>query len=355
MEPEKNKIQIGGGVLMGELIEELAKYNQSFPIGLSGITGVGYILTGGISPLSRSEGLAIEKVIELSGVWGNGEEFSIKKPNSSSPQNQKNIWRALTSAAPYLAIITGLSLQTQKIPEITVIQSRVNDQQLLMLIKEAEAWPDIASLQWAWGEEIEVYIVISNKDMTSVSLIKELTMLMKGFSGLKQTNLTGLYNCPPFPNKKRANSNSNKENHSEVLGLIGPEWKSNCKEIISEITYSMRNRPNLSCHIAAQQLGGITNIKTKDTNSFIYSGAMWKPWITASWPADDKYTKQRSIDWLEKFWSRLEPYCPGIHLAQMHPHLDWHKKEIEKTFKEWLPALKELKASHDPMGNMPSL
>ena len=70
---ESDEIFIGAGVSMKKLLQETSKYNRSFPIGISGSTGVGYILTGGISPLSRKYGLAVDQIKEIHGYWGNGE------------------------------------------------------------------------------------------------------------------------------------------------------------------------------------------------------------------------------------------------------------------------------------------
>ena len=69
---------------MEELIKEISSFKRTFPIGISGITGVGYILTGGVSPLSRRYGLAIDQIKEFHGYWGNGEKFSLNKPNLQS-------------------------------------------------------------------------------------------------------------------------------------------------------------------------------------------------------------------------------------------------------------------------------
>ena len=65
--------------------------------------------------------------------------------------------------------------------------------------------------------------------------------------------------------------------------------------------------------------------------------------------------KQKSLVWLKEVWETLEPECPGVHLAQMHQHLPWHKKEVNAAFKSWLPALQKLKDLHDPYGLMPHL
>ena len=55
-------VSIGGGVVMGDLLNYLKKENLFFPSGLSKLPGVGFILTGGVSPLSRKYGLAIDNL-----------------------------------------------------------------------------------------------------------------------------------------------------------------------------------------------------------------------------------------------------------------------------------------------------
>ena len=76
---ENGIVSIGGGVLMGNLLDELEKYGRLFPTGLSNLPGVGFILTGGISPLSRRYGLAIDNIQYVKGYLGNGKYFSISK------------------------------------------------------------------------------------------------------------------------------------------------------------------------------------------------------------------------------------------------------------------------------------
>jgi len=64
---------------MGDLVNHLQKHNRSFPIGLSKLPGAGYILTGGVSPLSRTYGLAIDNIESIKGFLGNGTFISLKK------------------------------------------------------------------------------------------------------------------------------------------------------------------------------------------------------------------------------------------------------------------------------------
>ena len=101
---EKKHVEIEAGVTMGRLSDFLTTHKRSFPIGLSGMTGMGYILTGGISPLSRSRGLAIDQILEIKGFWGNGDEFNLSRPTKQ--QNSTFEWKAICGAAVFLGIIT---------------------------------------------------------------------------------------------------------------------------------------------------------------------------------------------------------------------------------------------------------
>ena len=96
-------------------------------------------------------------------------------------------------------------------------------------------------------------------------------------------------------------------------------------------------------------------MQDEGSSSFMHRGSMWKPWINSAWSRGDNEGRERSLLWLEEVWSTLETVCPGVHLAQMHPHIHWHKKELKGAFRDWLPELQKLKAECDPNGLLPTL
>ena len=117
----------------------------------------------------------------------------------------------------------------------------------------------------------------------------------------------------------------------------------------------MHRCPHPGCSLSCQQIGAATSRESVDVTSFVHRDAMWKPWITAVWPAGDEPARQRALAWLEELWGLLEPLCPGVHLAQLHDHLPFHQRELERSFGPWLAGLRRLKADRDPHGNLPSL
>ncbi|WP_269624564.1 FAD-binding protein [Prochlorococcus marinus] len=346
---DKQQVEIEAGVNMGELSSFLKKHKRSFPIGLSGKTGMGYLLTGGISPLSRGRGLAIDQIMEIKGFWGNGKEFHILRPKTKEESSFE--WKALCGAAIFLGIITKVKLKTQPLRPLLSWTASLSFSQLSECVNQAESWPNSLSFQWIYGEDIFAHAIgeikNSNDESVLINLLEKLP-----FSRNRIINKFSDMNS--LPNLSLGKNKNNNSTHSEVLGLLGPAWQENNRQVLKILQDLMNKRPNKSCYIASQQLGGLTHLNNLET-SFIHRDAVWKPWINGAWEAYDQSSRKRALDWMRECWYNLEFICPGVHLAQIHPHLEWHQKELSSAFKDWLPKLQELKAIHDPKNIMPPL
>ena len=173
---DKKIVEIEAGVTMGELSSYLKKHKRSFPIGLSGKTGMGYILTGGISPLSRSKGLAIDQIMEIKGFWGNGKEFHLLRPNSKNECTFE--WKALCGAAIFLGIITKIKLKTQPLRPLLSWTANLSFSQLSECINQAESWPNSLSFQWIWGDNIFAHaigeVINPNQEAMLINLLERL-------------------------------------------------------------------------------------------------------------------------------------------------------------------------------------
>ncbi len=346
-------VEVGAGVNMSSLIQELSRKGKTFPIGLSGQTGIGYILTGGISPISRSKGLAIDQIINIKGYWGNGDKIDISKPNSNSSIRDIEKWRGLCGAAPFLAIITSIKLNIYTPKPLYIYQAIINPDQLAESIYKVESWPNSASFQWVWGERIKAFVVIEESDIKTNShqeLINELPFKNEATLSI----INGLHELPRFdiPLKSKR---SIKNYHSEVLSLLGKEWGKDTTSLIKSISKLIKSKPNQHCYVASQQMGGACSSIDRNESSFIHRNAAWKPWINSAWEKGNSNEREQSFLWLEEVWQTMEKYCPGVHLAQLHPHLPWHQKELKSAFLDWLPGLQTLKSRYDPQGLLPPL
>tara|TARA_Y100001968_G_scaffold146777_1_gene134245 strand:- start:104 stop:1099 length:996 start_codon:yes stop_codon:yes gene_type:complete len=331
---------------MGELSSFLKKHNRSFPIGLSGNTGIGYILTGGISPLSRSRGLAIDQIVEIKGFWGNGKEFHLIRQNTRIETTIE--WKALCGAAIFLGIITKVKLKTHPLRKLLSWTANLSFSQLSECINQAENWPNTLSFQWIYGDNIFAHAIGEVKNTNDET---NLTNLLERLPFLRNRVFNRFSDMKSLPNLSLGNNNNS--NHSEVLSLLGPAWQENNPKVLKIIKELINKRPSKSCYIASQQLGGLTH-NNLDT-LFIHRNAIWKPWINGAWEAYDQSKRKKALEWMKECWNNLEFICPGVHLAQIHPHLEWHEKELSSAFKDWLPKLQEIKAIHDPKNVMPPL
>ena len=357
-----DEVEIGTGLSMAEVLESLQCHGRSIPVGLSTLPGCGFVLTGGIGPLTRSQGLAMDHVVGLRGVWGNGQSFQLSAPprhqrvltESPSKQLIRKTWRGLLGAAPFLAIITAIQLRTNRLQPLAVWRSRCDVDELAAAIKVSEQWTHSASLQWAWSDNIELYVTCCADDTAAMN---SLGTLRRDFGSVSNGNLTiipGQHAQPHFGTLARSRSTQERL-HSEVFSRLGPVLGDTIPTLITKLTHLMRKRPHPGCQISAQQLGGKSSQIPVEETSFIHRESIWKPWITATWPAGDGTMRQKGLQWLTDANELLTEHFPGVHLAQIHPHLSFHSTEIEEAFGDWLPGLKQLKSTYDPEGLLPPL
>ncbi len=352
LDRKSNLVTIGGGVIMGDLTNHLQTHHRSFPIGLSKLPGAGYILTGGVSPLSRAYGLAIDNIESIKGFLGNGKFISLRK-NQISPEKQL-IWEAIKGAAPFFSIITEIGLKTIQSNPIKVIEGFVNPNELSEIIKLSEEFPENISLQWIYAQKIYIYIFAELKNNLEDYRTKTYLMILEKFPSL-YTNLYGHFNEINFFPKELNLYELNANNHSEVISLLGEDLENDIPIFIEYLNEIMDNKPNNSCYVASQQLGCKTKKLNNGSSFFVHRNSTWKPWIYASWKKNDLQEKKDVIDWMYKSWSKLKRFFPNIHLAQLHNHLNSHSKELTLAFGDRIDELKTLKNIFDPQGILPPL
>ena len=329
-------VTIGAGCGMAEVLARLATVQRTLPAGLSGHPGIGYVLTGGMGPLSRRHGLAIDQLQRIRGVWGNGDPFELSCPSDDSSAEQRLQWRGLCGAAPFLGVVTDVTINTLPLRPLRVHQASIEPEQLPQWMQRAEQGSLDSSLQWSWGEP---------------DTIRTLAVQTTSTTDNSPDDIEGLHRLPglaPPPNQRR-------RLHAEVVGLLGPACGDRLQGLINPLKELMDQRPDPGCQLACQQLGGATAQVSPEVTSFVHRDAIWKPWITATWPAGNTRSRETSLQWLQEVWSVLEPVFPGIHLAQLHDHLPWHQRELTLAFGRWLPQLRALKQELDPDGNLPAL
>ena len=356
-----DEVEIGTGLTMGEVLEGLQTHQRSIPAGLSTIPGCGFLLTGGIGPLSRSQGLAMDHIIGLRGVWGNGDSFDRTAPAPMSDagpaprtetiheQKDHQQWRGLLGAAPFLGVVTAIRMRTHPLTPLVIFRCVGSVQQLAVAIEEAEQWNHSASLQWAWNERIELYLACCLDDPAALQAIESLKTRLGHCAESSMTTVPGQYAQPAFGTLATTTAAEGRI-HSEVIGRLGSSWGQTIPSLLANLHQLMAKRPHPACQVNAQQLGGMSAHTPVSRTSFIHRDAIWKPWVSAAWRAGDHKGRDQALEWLMRVNDLLCDACPGVHLAQIHPHLAFHQGELNDAFQDWLPGLKQLKQDLDPDG-----
>ena len=140
-----------------------------------------------------------------------------------------------------------------------------------------------------------------------------------------------------------------------MISLLGNDLDRNANKFVEIISDINKNKPNNSCYIACQQLGGMTKEISNYQSYFVHRNSSWKPWIFASWERNSIKEREIAINWMNASWEKLKKFCPNIHLAQLHNLLDSHDEEVTRAFDKKLEELKILKNFCDPSGILPPL
>lgn len=354
------EVEFGTGLSMAALLRQLQAFDRAIPIGLSGLPGSGFVLTGGMGPLSRTQGLAIDHITKVEGVWGSGASFTLNAEQAQLEPSNAAAWRGLLGAAPFLAVVTKLRLRTHAVSELRLRRGWINPSELPAVIALAEQWPESCSLQWTWGEMLEIYAVDCSPPSTPSPSLQALDPFLKACSGGGVQQVRDQLDLPAFgqygmQTTTNAAPSGASRSHSEVLGRLGPVLTDQAEALIEKLERHMRQRPHPACRISAQQLGGATARIDPDRTAFVHRDAQWKPWITASWTPGDVEGRWRSLAWMERVNDDLRASCPGVHLAQLHDHLRGHQQELSEAFGSWLPELRHLKSNLDPEAKLPPL
>ena len=251
-------------------------------------------------------------------------------PSDDSSAEQQLQWRGLCGAAPFLGVVTDITINTLPRP-MHVSQASIEPEQLPQWVQRAEqGWTTAFSGPGG-------------------SQTRSARLPSKQHPPLKTTP-TSLRGC--IASALALPHNQPQRLHAEVVGLLGPACGTSPRpDQPSEGVDGSTSDPG--CQLACQQLGAPAQVSPELT-SFVHRDAIWKPWITATWPAGNARTRETSLQWLQEVWAVLEPVFPGIHLAQLHDHLPFHQ-ELDLAFGPWLPGLRQLKARRDPDGTLPGL
>ena len=265
-------VTIGAGCCMAEVLERLATVQRTLPAGLRS-SGHWIRAHRRHGPLEQTAWIGDRPAATHPGSGATATLSSCHAPQTTAPLS--SACNGADSAVRLRFWVLSPTSRSTRCPCGHWRTSEIEPEQLPQWMQRAEQGSLDSSLQWSWG---------------APDTIRTLAVQTTSTTDSSPDGIEGLHRLPglaPPPNQRR-------RLHAEVVGLLGPACGDRLQGLINPLKELMDQRPDPGCQLACQQLGGATARVSPEVTSFVHRDAIWKPWITATWPAGNARTRETS-------------------------------------------------------------
>ncbi len=99
---------------------------------------------------------------------------------------------------------------------------------------EAEDFPIYSSLQWLWQNNISILAVFNINHLEARKSLEDFKKSLPDIHFKETKANLGIKDIPPLSFNTQSRENVDRF-HSEVVGLLGPAWGNNCKDLIKKL------------------------------------------------------------------------------------------------------------------------
>ena len=353
---------VGGGAMMGSVLEALGEHSRLIPVGVAKTPGLGLALQGGVGHLTRSLGLTLDSIREVELVTASG---SVLRLNEESAGDEADLWWAVRGCAPNFGIVTSIRVRTFATP-VRVYAER--------LVFPLDALPTFFDLTRELPRSIcasavigpppdsfepvlFVYLVYAGDDSPGIQKAQELTRALTRSAGTKPLLQHGdrYFYCdmpamdvPPlagFPPTTPLEAPATSPRiftfkKSPFLNGLDPAA---AKFFINAI----RSAPTSLCRIDLQHCGGAMGDVAPDATGFWNRGMQWNCPIIGAWTDTEKH-REACTEWVRQTKRSIGPYVAGTYCVEILPGLPETAAEVREAFGANLPRLQKLKRKWDP-------
>lgn len=351
LDTAKSIAQIGPGNTNKELYDKLFDKGLTHAGGTCSEVGIsGLVLSGGMGPLARREGLACDSLLSFEMVDASGNLLKVTPDN----EYKDLFWAARGGGGGNFGIITSLTLKVYPAKDVTWFNLGWDWTQPIDQI--IASWQDIFSKQdKKWFSHLDLW----SKAFPSEKFKKQPIKIMGMFWGSPEQareHLKPLFDIAKpksevFESVSWAKSIQEIEDSTAVFVSDKPEYKSTgafvmdpmpkeaidllCKSL-SESTYPLYN-------VLYFTLGGKTMEIPSNESAFYYRKALFFSQYSTQWlnPHDDK----PQIAFIDKVREMLSPYTKGDYIGNPDLSLNDYMSEY---YGYNAARLQEIKAKYDP-------
>ncbi|MEO0794615.1 MAG: FAD-binding oxidoreductase [Verrucomicrobiota bacterium] len=351
----------GGGALMGDVLKACPT-GMAVPIGAAQTPGMGLALQGGIGALTRSCGLTIDHLAEVTIVAGSGE---LRIINEYSWGSASDLWWALRGAGSQFGIITEARFRTSKIPRTMRYQQlKLNLESLIAYGEYAPKLPREVSLSGVIGRgttdkehSLLLQATYATDDAevheTADTIIDEL-VAQPGSEVRWELDTDGIYlNAPLFdmPNDDGSyaipwqpgdQAHTRLRTYKKTLFVKSLD-DAHAKQLIE---FSQK-APTPYCRIDFQQTGGALRDVAQEDSAFWNRDFEWSVTVCGGWLWGTDQ-EDACVEWVRDVRNSLHDTTAGQYSVEIFGEDGDFDKELAASFGDHLPRLKQIKARWDP-------
>jgi len=354
--------KIGGGATMGTLLATLDPIGGTVPIGIATVPGFGLATRGGIGYLTRSRGLTVDFLEAAEIVVPSGDVLHL---SDSSTGEEADLWWAVRGCAPHFGIVTSATYRSFPRPSVFVHRLVLPLEAAAAYFELAPSLPRETSISavlsrplGAAGEPVLFLITVyAGDDADGIEQARASARQVADGSpplfeaegtypymlGMPEMAVPGLDGTEPpavsypVPGESRLYLFSKCPFLRPTLDVAAAEGLAEC----------IRLAPTPLCRIDLQHTGGALADVPVDDTSFWGRDAEWNNPLNAMW-IDNLVDRESCMAWARETVAVLEPYSAGYYSVEVRPGLPETRREVELSFGEHLPRLRELWMKWDP-------
>jgi hypothetical protein len=354
------RVEIEAGAVIGNVIQELDKYNLAISSGTCPNVGIsGLTLGGGFGFLMRKYGITSDNLVELDMILADGSFITVNKHKYSDL-----FWASRGGAGGNFGIVTSFTFYAYTVSDVTVFELDYDIEHLESVVTLWQKWaPNItdkltAELDISSENSLMVKNMIKNKnnklfralDKTTISIVG----LYLGSKSKLEKHLKPFYDLQIEPTNKVIETVKYVKAADYFAGKPHrlPFFKNKSSfvdkplsvEDIKVIGSIFQTAPPDS-RLELQAFGGRVNeIKSLET-AFPFRNSLYWCGFSTLWY--DEMNVSRHIEWIRELWNKFQPF------SNHHCYVNFSDSDLGKNYMEYYYAenkdrLVEIKKKYDP-------
>jgi FAD/FMN-containing dehydrogenase len=361
----EDTVIVGGGAVMGTMLDALAQDARTVPIGIVGLAGLGLATRGGVGYLTRSLGLTVDQLISVELVTASGEVLQLSEDSSGA---EGDLWWAVRGCAPSFGVVTSATLRTYPAEPMFVDRMVVAPDALPAYFDIAPSLPRHTSMSAVLGSAPDapktpgllVYAVCASTSAPAIDDARRAVDAVASSSasppsfrrqevgsfprGFPEMALPFTGGREPDPIKAPAPGERSGFFFGKSAFLDGSPGA----DLAAALCEQLRSAPTAACRIDFQHTGGALGDVCDTDTAFWGRRAEWNAPINAI--SADEGDRDACVRWARETVEVLRPHTLGVYNVELRPGFPETQREVEAAYGGNLARLRELADRYDPTG-----